>query len=126
MVCTKMCKKFNPAPPATSGRRGTGRWGGRRKMSDRQKRFLHVGFSRPARVDVEQFSPVFDKASSWIRYATNCWILYTAISPEEWTARIRKIPGMEKRNVFVAEFHYDHASGNLPEWAWEWLAQHKS
>jgi hypothetical protein len=70
-------------------------------------------------VQISQIEDVFNKAAYWMRYATNCWVLYTTLDLGTWRDRVRAIPGMEKESVFVIEFDPDEASGWLPEWMWK-------
>ena len=85
-------------------------------------RFLHISFSKPWNVPPKQLEPIFSNAQSWIRYTSNCWIVLTAESCNAWAERIRNAPGLENANVFVCEF-IDY-SGFLPDWCWQWMADH--
>lgn len=89
--------------------------------------YLHLGVNSegseaPARNTIES---VLDKAKDWFRYAPNCWIIYTSRDADWWSARLRKIPGMEAHTSFlVCEMSLNEKekrSGWLPRSAWDWI-----
>jgi hypothetical protein len=90
------------------------------------KHFLNVSFSKPKSVEEAALEKVFDGAFDWVRYSRTAWILYTALEPEKWRDRVRKVPGMEEANIFVCKFIPEESSGYLPQWAWDWLYKKRS
>ena len=83
------------------------------------RRFLHVAFnSKDPRID--QWTPVFDKATDWLRYAPNCWIIYTGRDPEIWFDRVKPLL-REGEHVLICELKLSNRRGWLPKSAWEWI-----
>lgn len=84
------------------------------------KTFLHIGFRWEKDAKVEELKPVFDKALDWLRYAPNCWIVWTSSSPHRWYERLKSHLGPGD-HVFICELNLTHRQGWLPKWVWEWL-----
>ncbi len=82
--------------------------------------FLHIGFAFRGRPKVGELEPVFGKAIDWVRYAPNCWIVYTTSSPRLWMARLRPFLSAGDQ-VFIVRLDLETRSGWLPKWVWEWL-----
>ena len=40
-------------------------------------------------VKMKELEPVFNKALDWMRYAPNCWILWTTTPAEDWVGRLK-------------------------------------
>jgi|ERR1700733_13979375 hypothetical protein len=94
-------------------------------MSSATKRWIHVSFSWPSGANPEQVESLFNKATDWVKYSRNCWLLYTGLDLEVWAKRVRALPGMEKQNVFVMEVDDPHtAEGFLPDWIWDKLYEY--
>lgn len=87
----------------------------------RNPRFLHIGYYSPApgvnvaAVDKAVESEVLD----WLRYAQNCYLVWTASNTEMVCRTVSRVPGVI--NVFVTAVSLEDAFANLPSWAWEWL-----
>jgi hypothetical protein len=90
-------------------------------------KFLHVGFSfrggRPAPTD--NIQTVLNKALDWVRYAPNCYILYTTTDVETWYIRLRKVIH-ENDHIFVVELNIENRQGWLPKSVWEWIRKDRS
>ncbi len=86
------------------------------------KQFLHVGFDWGNAPKLKQLEEIFNRASDWLRYAPNCWILWTGRSPNQWARRIRPLldPG---DHFFICKLDIDERQGWLPRWVWDWLRQ---
>lgn len=84
------------------------------------KRILLVTFAFVASPKTTELEPVFNKASDWLRYASNCWLVCTTSSPQVWMQRIK--PHLEKGDqVFIVEVDLEKRSGWLNKWVWEWI-----
>jgi hypothetical protein len=89
-------------------------------------RFIHVGFvfSGPEK-PIDALGRTFAKALDWMRYSTECWILYSTTDTDTWRDRIRRTPGvLESDAFFVCDF--DNYSGYMHDWVWEWLRKDRS
>jgi hypothetical protein len=85
--------------------------------------YLHVSFNfekRPAKE--KELIPVFDQAQEWVRYAPNCWIIYTNETPETWASRFRKYLHADD-TVFVCEINISNYFGWAEKLLWDWIAK---
>lgn len=84
------------------------------------KKYLHVAFQYAEDRRIQDWESVFDTADDWLRYAGNCWILYTSLSPEEWYNRIK--PHLKESERFlICELVIGNRQGWMNQFAWEWL-----
>jgi hypothetical protein len=85
------------------------------------RKFLHVGFNfeeRPA--PTKSIQKVLNKAFDWVRYAPNCYIVYTSRDPQHWYGLLREVID-EDDNIFVVELNIENRQGWLPKSVWEWI-----
>lgn len=85
--------------------------------------FLHIAFNwrstlpTPTKTWEEK---VFANALDWMRYAPNCWIVYTSSDTNKWMERIK--PYLKNEDyVFISKIELANKQGWLPKWCWEWL-----
>jgi hypothetical protein len=89
-------------------------------------KFLHVSFNFKERSSpAGSIEKVLDKAMDWVRYAPNCYILYTRTDVQTWYARLRKLLH-EKDNIFVVELNIENRQGWLPKYVWEWIKKDRT
>jgi hypothetical protein len=69
----------------------------------------------------EEIEEKLNKAKDWLRYAPNCWLLYTSISASEWGERLRSLPTMEGCRLLVCEVNLKNKGGWLPKSVWDWM-----
>lgn len=82
---------------------------------------MHVGFNFEDRAAPSKgIQKVLDKALDWVRYAPNCYIVYTSSDVEHWYARLREVID-EADNIFVVELNIENRQGWLPKSVWEWI-----
>lgn len=91
--------------------------------------FLHLGVrsENSDAPDVKAIQKVLDRARSWIRYAPNCWLIYTGKDAKTWTDRLRQIPGMDESTSFLIceiSLDDDKYSGWLTDSVWDWINRH--
>ncbi len=84
------------------------------------KRYLHVGFAFVGQPKISELVPIFNKADDWLRYAPNCWIIWTAESPEAWDARLKPLLG-DKDMVLVCPINLKDHDGWLTREMWDWI-----
>ena len=89
------------------------------------RRFLHVAFDFKEQPDLAALNEVFDKAPDWIRYAPNCWLLWTARSPETWYTRLKELMRQGDR-VFICELNIEIRNGWMPTSFWNFIQKHLS
>jgi hypothetical protein len=88
-------------------------------------KFLHVGFNFADGNKIAELTPVFDKALDWVRYAPNCWMLWTTSSPEKWYQRLKPHLGSGE-HVFIVELQMSNRQGWLPKKVWDWINKVRS
>ena len=87
-------------------------------------KFLHIGFNFDKSEPDHRHGklvPVFDTATDWLRYAPNCWIVYTTRTPAEWYELLKPHLEPEKDSVFICELDVNNRYGALTEASWDWL-----
>jgi hypothetical protein len=83
--------------------------------------FLHVGFNFKERsAPTKAIEKVLDKALDWVRYAPNCYIVYTSRDVEHWYGRLRDVIDQDD-NIFIVELDIKNRQGWLPKSVWEWI-----
>jgi hypothetical protein len=88
--------------------------------------FLHVGINfKGGPQKTEELKPLFDTALDWIRYAPNCWILWTTSDPETWYKYLKR-ELHEKDTFFICEINIKNRQGWLPKMVWEWIRQDRT
>jgi hypothetical protein len=71
---------------------------------------------------VAELEPLFNQATSWYRYAPNCWILWTNGTAESWFNYLA--PHITVQDyLFVAELSMRDYKGWLPKNAWDWIRE---
>ena len=86
---------------------------------------LHVGFADTAEPDTTKIEEIFNEADSWLRYATNCWLLWTDLSAGDWTGRLESVIEKEKRHFFICQLNMNDRSGWLQKATWDWIHDHE-
>jgi hypothetical protein len=86
--------------------------------------FLHISFSFRSVAKVQELEPAFNKAKDWIRYAPNCWLVYTTSTTARWLARLK--PYLADNDVVmiikIPPTDLDeNIDGWLPKWVWHWI-----
>jgi hypothetical protein len=84
------------------------------------KHYLHVGFAFAGKQKISELVPAFDKAEAWLRYAPNCWIIWTSESPQTWDTRLKALLG-PKDIMLICPIDISVRSGWLVKEMWDWL-----
>lgn len=88
----------------------------------RDPRFLHVGFTAALPFDQGAADQVIASESfDWMRYASNCYIVWSSSDCETICVKILRVPGLQSANVLVCSFDVSDGFGSLPDWAWAWI-----
>ena len=74
---------------------------------------------------INELKPIFDKAKDWMRYAPNCWIVRTDLSPQVWYSRLKPYI-KEPESVFICELNITNRQGRLPKWMWDWIKKDRN
>jgi hypothetical protein len=87
--------------------------------------FLHISFNFHGQPKVDELLPAFNKALDWVRYAPNCWIVWTTVDTERWYNRLKPLIGADDQMLIIG-IDKDVRNGWLPKWVWEWLDKDRS
>jgi hypothetical protein len=88
-------------------------------------KYLHVGFTFEGKpVEHSTLVPHFNRASDWLRYAPNCWIIYTDEAPQTWRDRLNSAIG-PKDFVLVFELNWTNWSGYVTDFSKKWLEKRR-
>lgn len=62
-------------------------------------------------------------ADDWLRYASNCWIIWTKESPEQWYQKLSAIEELKSASMYVIKVDISrvNSAGQFPQWIWDWL-----
>jgi len=88
-------------------------------------RFLHIGFKWDGNPKITELKPVFDNAIDWVRYAPNCWIVWTSSDPQKWYDRIKPHLGNDD-HVLICALDLTIRQGWLPKTVWDWINKPRS
>ena len=94
-----------------------------------RKGFLHVSFYFPEytlkSVANNQVQRAINAADDWLRYADNCWLIWTAETPEQWYRRLAAMDVLKPASILVirVDLSPSNRAGQFPEWAWEWIGK---
>jgi len=84
-------------------------------------KFYHISFLfESGKHLTSELDIVFNKASDWIRYAPNCWIIYTSQSSEKWYNSIKKAIH-EDDSFMILQIDPSTRNGWMPLDIWDWL-----
>jgi|SRR5579859_1462559 len=87
----------------------------------REGRFIHIAFNWSGAPKIKELEgPLFNQATDWMRYAPNCWVVWTYQDSNEWYRRVRPFI-TERDRVFICEININDRQGWMDQWAWNWL-----
>ncbi len=94
------------------------------------KKYLHISFYFPPSLSEmeaqHRIQPIINTADDWLKYAPNCWIVWTSDTPEQWYQKLAADPELRNKcSIFVLKVDLSPANraGQLQQWAWDWLAK---
>jgi hypothetical protein len=83
---------------------------------------LHIAVAFKGVPRSAEIEKTLDMALDWMRYAPNCWLVYTNSSPQKWFERIH-LAVKPDESVFIVKVDIKQRQGRLPKWAWDWMNQ---
>jgi hypothetical protein len=83
-------------------------------------RFVHVGLVFPGVPKVRDLEPAFGMVGDWVRYAYNCWILWTDRPIPEIYAALRQRLDHDDQ-ILIVPIDLSHSMGYLSPWIWQWM-----
>jgi hypothetical protein len=88
-------------------------------------RFLHIAFDWSGEPKISDIKPAFDHAIDWVRYAPNCWIVWTTSDPERWFERLKPYLD-EKDSLFICAIDINIRQGWLSQTIWDWIKKKRT
>jgi len=73
-----------------------------------------------------RIQPIINTADDWLKYAPNCWIVWTKETPQRWYDRFAADPELKAKCSFLilsADLSPDKRAGQFQQWVWDWLGK---
>jgi hypothetical protein len=91
-----------------------------------RRRYVLLSFyfgTTPSLEASHYIQPVINRADDWLKYADNCWIVWSAKTPDQWYAELTQIEQVKAFSIFIlyVDVSGSNRAGQLPPWAWEWI-----
>jgi hypothetical protein len=92
-----------------------------------QKHYLNISISFPSNgtelVAHNHVQQVINGAGDWLRYASNCWIVWTNETPQQWYNKLAAIEMLKPSSIFIlkVDISRTNRAGQFPDWIWQWL-----
>jgi hypothetical protein len=94
-------------------------------MAFSTKKYLHVavafGDHSIEFIANNEVQKVINEANDWLRYASNCWIVWTSDTPQQLYQKLVAIPQLKQSSVLVVKLDLSDRAGQFPPWIWEWI-----
>jgi hypothetical protein len=87
------------------------------------KNFWDLAAYKPTQ---EQIEAILNGANDWLRYAPNCWLIYTSQTADAWYQHLAKLPGMADNTYFISEVNLQNRAGWLKPTSWEWIHKNRN
>ena len=85
------------------------------------KKFLHLAIN-PVDSDYQDLvEEALNRATDWIRYLPNCYLIYTGQPAKVWYQRLCDIDTTKDRNFFICEVDLTNRAGWMKTSAWKWI-----
>jgi len=81
--------------------------------------YLQISFRWSEKPKTAELISVFNTAIDWLRFADNCWIVYTTSTPAKWFERLK--PYMTAKDgvlIFKIDISVRHGQSNETVWSW--------
>ena len=91
------------------------------------RRYMLISFHYPPTISELEASNyiqrVINGADDWLKYAGNCWIVWSAKSPKEWYAEFERIEQLHNCSIFIVKLDLspENRGGQFPQWVWDWI-----
>jgi len=95
------------------------------------RRFTLISFHFPAELSEleaqHHIQPVINMADDWLKYAGNCWIVWSAKTPTEWHAQFQTIERLKNCTIFIINLDISpgNRAGQAPMWVWDWIGKRR-
>jgi hypothetical protein len=117
-----------PPPPPPSGYPDV--WAALAALSF-NKHYLHISFHYPPPMSeleaAHRIQPIINTADDWLKYAGNCWIVWSSQKPQEWFDKFAAVDALKPCSIFIVKIDLspspDNRAGQFPKWVWEWIGR---
>ncbi len=87
-------------------------------------KFLHIGCNTiQTDTIIGAVQEILNDAADWLRYAPNCWLVYTYLDAAYWQKRLSGIKELRAKGFLICEANIEHRSGYLTKEIWEWFTK---
>jgi len=97
------------------------------------KRYLHIAFNFPpvwAPMQTAVQNVITANALDWLRYAANCWIVWTTENSKQWADKFyAQVQGAREGSFLIVAIDISATSdgwANFPQWIWDWIRRYRS
>lgn len=96
------------------------------------KRYTHISFHFPPPMTelegAHRVQPIINSADDWLKYAGNCWIVWSALSPKQWFEKFETVPELSKCSILIVKLDLtpENRAGQLPQWIWDWIQKSRT
>jgi len=96
------------------------------------KKYIHISFHYPESLPeleaTHHIQPIINEADDWIKYADNCWIVWSSKNPNDWYEKFKAIPRLKDCWILILKMDFtpDNRAGQLPQWVWDWVQKPRS
>jgi len=93
-----------------------------------QARLVHITFAlgTPPADQLAVHKVIDDNALDWMRYISNCYLIWTHIELASWTNLLKTVPNMENEFFLISSVDPNSPiDGWLPKWAWDWFKKYR-
>lgn len=87
---------------------------------------MHLGAGPMPKETIDKVQTVFNEHSAdWLRYAPNCWVIFSSESSKVWATRMHELIGTEEE-LLVFPVDIDDFYGWASEVARDWLKKYRA
>lgn len=72
--------------------------------------------------------PIINGADDWLKYAGNCWIVWSSKTPQQWYEQFAPIERLKQCSIFIVKLDLspENRAGQFPQWVWDWIQKTRS
>ena len=92
-------------------------------MTDTTHRYFHIGVSIPEGVVAQSVQDALDaRCEDWLKYAGNCFIVWTTLDAGTLAGIVLSVSGMSKGSFLVVEIDTTiKGFGYISQWVLDWI-----
>lgn len=92
-------------------------------LTQKEGRLLHVSFTVVflSPEDQQAIESVLSTGWDWLRYGSNCWLLFASEPPATWVEKLMPINSAMRGSFGFLVTEFDDYAGMLDQRVWDWL-----